>query len=81
MKIKTSETFNQEEQRRVRTNIRCRIQIIGENTERRHHRKIDKTISTTITTTITRITIKEPDNLQKNRQKRKEKKEKDLNLI
>ena len=42
MKIKISETFSQEEQRRVRTNIRCRIQIIEKNTNRRHQRKIER---------------------------------------
>ena len=42
IKIKISETFSQEEQRRIRANIRRRIQIIEKNTKRRHQRKIER---------------------------------------
>ena len=38
--MKIPETYSQEEQRRIRTNIRRRVQIIENNTKRRHHRKI-----------------------------------------
>ena len=42
IKTKISETFSHEEQRRIRTNIRHRIQIIEKNTKRRHQRKIER---------------------------------------
>ena len=42
MKVKISETFSQEEQRRIRTNIRRRMQIIEKNTNRKHQRKIKR---------------------------------------
>ena len=40
--MKIFETFSQEEQRRIRTNIRRRIQIIKKNTKRRHQRKMER---------------------------------------
>ena len=42
MKIKISETFSQEEQQTIRTNVRRGIQIIKKNTKRRHQRKIER---------------------------------------
>ena len=42
MKIKISETFSQEEQQTIRTNVRRGIQIIEKNTKRRHQRKIER---------------------------------------
>ena len=42
IKVKIFETFSQEEQRRIRTNIRRRIQIIKKNTKRRHQRKMER---------------------------------------
>ena len=42
IKVKISETFSQVEQRRIRTNIRRRMQIIETNTKRRHQRKIKR---------------------------------------
>ena len=42
IEVKISETFSQEEQRRIRANIRRRMQIIEKNTNRRHQRKIKR---------------------------------------
>ena len=42
IKRKISETFSPEEQRRIRTSIRRRIQINEKNTKRRYQRKIER---------------------------------------
>ena len=42
IKIKLSEKLCQEEQRRIRTNVRRRIQIIEKNTKHRHQQKIER---------------------------------------
>ena len=42
IKIKISETLSQVEQRRFRTNVRRRIQIIEKNTKHRHQQKIER---------------------------------------
>ena len=40
--MKISETFSQEEQSRIRTNVRCRIEIIEKNTKRNHQQNIER---------------------------------------
>ena len=40
--MKISETSSQEEQSRIRTNVRCRIQIIEKNTKRNHQQNIER---------------------------------------
>ena len=58
IKIKISETFSQEEQRRIRPNVRRRIQIIAKNIKPRHQRKIERDNLNKITTkTINKTTI------------------------
>ena len=42
IKVKISETYSQEEERRIRTNIRRKMQIIETNTKRKHKRKIER---------------------------------------
>ena len=42
IKIKISEKLSHVEQRRIRTNVRRRIQITEKNTKRRHQQKIER---------------------------------------
>ena len=42
IKMKTSETFSQEEQSRIRINVRCRIQTIEKNTKHNHQENIER---------------------------------------
>ena len=53
IKIKISETFSQEEQRRIRPNVRRRIQIIAKNIKPRHQQKIERNNLNKITTKTT----------------------------
>ena len=60
-KKKKSETLSQEEQCRIRTNVRRRIQITEKNTKHRHQGKKN---GTTSVLKITKIIINKTDNFQ-----------------
>ena len=60
-KKKKSETLSQEEQFRIRTNVRRRIQITEKNTKHRHQGKKN---GTTSVLKITKIIINKTDNFQ-----------------